>query len=330
MILFTLLTILRVAFVGDPQVDNEVELSYARHSVYAELQERRDLDLVVVLGDLVNENPSMVAPSEAMLDSLHCPWVRVHGNHDGKAVPADTSFVFRGLRLVLLNHEDSKVSDFVDSSGNGKTVVCWHYQYEDFPDTSGNVLYVYGHTHFVRRERVGKTESLGAGATCGTWWRGVKDAKGIPYAIMNCGAPRGYFVADLCLDGPDSDWCRLDYKCVGRPASEKLSVSVRDSLLMVNVYGGALDGRLQMRVRGRWIDIPRVDTIAPEVQDIIDHNNSLSREYRRAHRDEFIPMLRRTSPHLWAIPVGSLPSRLGFRYSDQSMRFKTKVGTSAR
>ena len=81
-ILLTLLTVIRVAFVGDPQVDNEQELSYARKSVYSELRSRHDLDMVVVLGDLVNDKVNLLAPSVASLDSLSVPWFCVPGNHD--------------------------------------------------------------------------------------------------------------------------------------------------------------------------------------------------------------------------------------------------------
>ena len=53
---------LRVAFVGDPQVDNEKELSYARRSIYDELRGRSDLDMAIFLGDLVNDDVSLLAP----------------------------------------------------------------------------------------------------------------------------------------------------------------------------------------------------------------------------------------------------------------------------
>ena len=73
---------LRVAFVGDPQVDNEKELGYARRSVYRELRERSDIDLAIFLGDLVNDDVALLAPSRASLDSLPYPWACVPGNHD--------------------------------------------------------------------------------------------------------------------------------------------------------------------------------------------------------------------------------------------------------
>ena len=77
-----LLSIFTVAFVGDPQVDNATQLDYARRSVYRELRERKDLDLVILLGDLVNDKTELLAPTVATLDSLPCPWLAVPGNHD--------------------------------------------------------------------------------------------------------------------------------------------------------------------------------------------------------------------------------------------------------
>ena len=124
---------LRVAFVGDPQVDNETELGYARKSIYRELRERKDLDLVVILGDLVNDDVRLLEPSKATLDSLPCPWTVVPGNHDrdyyipkkGRIISIDgkvdekrprdmatftrvfggpdTTFVLGGIRFVMMD-----------------------------------------------------------------------------------------------------------------------------------------------------------------------------------------------------------------------------------
>ena len=98
--LFILLTIFRVAFVGDPQVDNATELGYARKSIYKELRERKDLDLVIVLGDLVNDDTSLLNASTASLDSLSCPWLAIPGNHDRNVYRAEKG---RGRDLVDWN-----------------------------------------------------------------------------------------------------------------------------------------------------------------------------------------------------------------------------------
>lgn len=60
--------VLRVALVGDPQVDNPVEMGYARRSIYRDLRGRRDLDLCIFLGDLVNDNMSLLPESLSVIE----------------------------------------------------------------------------------------------------------------------------------------------------------------------------------------------------------------------------------------------------------------------
>ena len=74
--------VLRVALVGDPQVDNPVEMVYARRSIYRDLRGRRDLDLCIFLGDLVNVNMSLLLESLSVMDSLPFQSFMVPGNHD--------------------------------------------------------------------------------------------------------------------------------------------------------------------------------------------------------------------------------------------------------
>ncbi|MGN0188594.1 MAG: hypothetical protein ACI395_03685, partial [Candidatus Cryptobacteroides sp.] len=65
---------LRVAFVGDPQVDDSLELGFARRSIYRELMQRKDIDLAVFLGDLANDDTSMLPATRQTLDSLPFKW----------------------------------------------------------------------------------------------------------------------------------------------------------------------------------------------------------------------------------------------------------------
>lgn len=347
-----LLSALRVAFVGDPQVDNPAELEYARKSVYSELRNRNDLDLVVVLGDLVNENPSLIVPSEASLDSLGCPWARVNGNHDGPCPVSDTTFIQGGIRFILMNNvrlrrrkdyegglrEDQKI--WLDSlmhsvPEDAKIVFCTHIPVSQSKGRDSlsnimarhrNVLFVCGHTHSVDRKILGRgVEEVQAGASCGSWWRGRKDSLGIPYALMNCGAPKGYFVADFhsCA----RRWYSLDYKCIGREASERCSVTQVDGKLYVNVYGGSREGRVSVKLPGRpWMEVPHCYVVAPEVRAVIDADSSVTRECRKARKEEFIPLRRLSSPHVW-VADRNVPASTGkkcrLRYRDGSMTFQT-------
>jgi len=333
---------LRVAFVGDPQVDNEVELDYARRSVFRELRERRDLDLVVVLGDLVNENAALMEPCARSLDSLRCPWVCVRGNHDNPAeqfsrevCAPDTSFVMGGVRFICIDDINGWEGELPD---DGYNVVCAHIPFSygasldslaSVLSSKKNMLMVFGHTHQVRRRMIGGVEELVAGASCGSWWRGVRDSSGIPYALMNCGAPRGYFVADFKAGA--GSWYKLSYKAVGRCDQASVGYSADSTSVLVNVYGGSEEGSVSVRYPGShgWVEASRVDAIAPEVQAVIDWNYSHDRTYRKEHKEEFIPMRRLSSPHLWDVPAPSASlsgKRISVRYKDPSMGLKQTLG----
>jgi hypothetical protein len=387
--------VLRVALVGDPQVDDSTEMGYARRSVYRELCGRRDLDMCIFLGDLVNDNMSLLPESVGVVDSLPYQCFMVPGNHDRDVYRApksssyrprdlstwrkvvgyvDTSFVRGNVRFVLMNNvrpSDSGMTDYVggftdrqkhwlDSVLNrgigepsGKksfraernpalTILATHIPFSQMkgrdsvlaliPDIS-RLLFVSGHTHSVSRDD--SLRELIVGAACGSWWRGVKDSDGIPYALQSCGAPRGYFVADIYRNGTYD----LSYKCIGRPASDQLSVWAVPSdstgsscRLYINVFGGSSDGIVRISGLGRrTCTCERSQMAAPEVEQVIRLNASRSRDYRKAHRDEFIPLRRKPSPHLWQtvdlIP-GPLPAYVNVIYRDAHMRIRQRVQMS--
>lgn len=384
--------VLRVALVGDPQVDDSTEMGYARRSVYRELRGRRDLDMCIFLGDLVNDNMSLLPESVGVVDSLPYQCFMVPGNHDRdvyrgpkssiyrrrdlstwrKAVCyVDTSFVRGNVRFVLMNNvrpSDSGMTDYVGgfterqkhwldsvlNRGVGETrgrklsrvcgtpaltILATHIPFSQMkgrdsvlaliPDIS-RLLFVSGHTHFVSRDD--SIPELIAGAACGSWWRGVRDSDGIPYALQSCGAPRGYFIADIHRDGTYD----LSYKCIGRPASEQLSAwavpndsAGRSYRLYINVFGGSSDGIVRISGLGRKIySCERSLMAAPEVEQVIRLNASRSRDYRKAHRDEFIPLRRKPSPHLWQttdLISGPLPAHVNVIYRDAHMRIRQRV-----
>lgn len=440
--------VLRVALVGDPQVDNPVEMGYARRSIYRDLRGRRDLDLCIFLGDLVNDNMSLLPESLSVIDSLPFQSFMVPGNHDRDVYRGakssgsmsrprdlstwrklvgyvDTSFVRENVRFIMMNnvrHAAAGMTDYVGgftekqkhwldsvlvtdvarggkmSSGSvdrsrrpsrGKvtpalTILATHIPFSQMKGRDSvlalipehtRILYVSGHTHFVSRDD--SIPEVIAGATCGSWWRGVKDSDGVPYALQSCGAPRGYFVAEISRDG---DY-RLRYRCVGmddevsvwgvrvecegavRPEDnivmgkdESEGVTVKEGggvyRLYINIFGGAPDGVVRVRGGRRWRIVSRGNGVhdgadaqgfsrkkrdlvcerstktAPEVEQVIEFNASMSRDYRKSHRDEFIPLRRKPSTHLWQTTdfvSGPLPVYVNVVYRDSHMSFRQRV-----
>ena len=440
--------VLRVALVGDPQVDNPVEMGYARRSIYRDLRGRRDLDLCIFLGDLVNDNMSLLPESLSVIDSLPFQSFMVPGNHDRDVYRGakssgsmsrprdlstwrklvgyvDTSFVRGNVRFMMMNnvrHAAAGMTDYVggftekqkhwldsvlvtDVARGGKmsrgsvdrsrrpsrgkvtpalTILATHIPFSQMKGRDSvlalipehtQMLYVSGHTHFVSRDD--SIPEVIAGATCGSWWRGVKNSDGVPYALQSCGAPRGYFVAEIRRDG---DY-RLRYRCVGMDdevsvwgvreecegavmpednivmgKGESEGVTVKEGggvyRLYINVFGGAPDGVVRMRGGRRWRIVSRGNGVhdgadaqgfsrkkrdlvcersaktAPEVEQVIEFNASMSRDYRKSHRDEFIPLRRKPSTHLWQTTdfvSGPLPVYVNVVYRDSHMRFRQRV-----
>ena len=446
--------VLRVALVGDPQVDNPVEMGYARRSIYRDLRGRRDLDLCIFLGDRVNGNMSLLPETLSVIDSLPFQSFMVPGNHDRDVYRGakssgsmsrprdlstwrklvgyvDTSFVRGNVRFIMMNnvrHAAAGMTDYVggftekqkhwldsvlvtDVARGGKmsrgsvdrsrrpsrgkvtpalTILATHIPFSQMKGRDSvlalipehtRILYVSGHTHFVSRDD--SIPEVIAGATCGSWWRGVKDSDGVPYALQSCGAPRGYFVAEISRDGDYS----LRYRCVGmddevsvwgvrvecegavRPEDnivmgkdESEGVTVKEGggvyRLYINVFGGAPDGVVRVRGGRRWRIVSRGNGVqvddgsdspdvfmesprrkrylvcerstktAPEVEQVIEFNASMSRDYRKSHRDEFIPLRRKPSTHLWQTTdfvSGPLPVYVNVVYRDSHMRFRQRV-----
>ncbi|MGN0189205.1 MAG: calcineurin-like phosphoesterase C-terminal domain-containing protein, partial [Candidatus Cryptobacteroides sp.] len=206
-------------------------------------------------------------------------------------------------------------------------------------EKAGRLMPVFGHTHTVSRHTLktpsgSQTEILVAGASCGSWWRGVRDKDGIPYALQNCGAPRGYFIADFKGNG---DYA-LRYKCVGRPEDElcsayaSMSVPSDSTLLTVNVFGGSTDGILEMKASGLkgWIPFSMQGVTAPEVLEVIEFNRRAAKEERKKNKRDFIPLRNMKSPHVWSAVIASpgeslIGKRVKVRYRDTHTSFTSSV-----
>ena len=178
----------------------------------------------------------------------------------------------------------------------------------------GDVLAITAHLHQVARffhESDGlRIHELGAGATCGFWWVGEKDADGVPTALQQEGTPRNYFMIDF----NDRDY-RLRCKAIGRDAHQQMNIYVtgidsldthlRDlkdvpsGLLTMTVYGGCDSTRVRCRLDGgEWQKCQKQMMIAPNVARIREMN--LIGQYPTLY-NRVNPMRRRDSHQLWTL-----------------------------
>ena len=113
---------------------------------------------------------------------------------------------------------------------------------------------------------------------------------------------------------------------------DRASATIVDStahIVAVNIFGGSEDGRVEYRSAGsrKWQEASKSERIAPEVVKVSDWNHSKTKAYRKAHKEEFIPMILRPSPHLWEITdsTSSHGSVVRIRYKDAHMKASMKV-----
>ena len=103
----------------------------------------------------------------------------------------------------------------------------------------------------------------------------------------------------------------------------------RSYRLYINVFGGSSDGVVRISGLGRkTYSCERSLMAAPEVEQVIRLNASQSRDYRKSHRDEFIPLRRKPSPHLWQttdLISGPLPAHVNVIYRDAHMSIRQRV-----
>lgn len=161
------------------------------------------------------------------------------------------------------------------------------------------VLFLSGHTHTVNRYFFDSIQyhELGAGATCGNWWRGEKNAEGIPDALMQCGAPRGYFVVSFDKDG---DY-EFKYKAVGEDAAKQVRLYVDDGKLVANVYGGSDSTTVRLNVdNSGWQDMIQVRRVDPWVDQLVDMYKSKVYPTQGNTRN---PLGKRESSHVWEMTV---------------------------
>ncbi|WP_407067674.1 calcineurin-like phosphoesterase C-terminal domain-containing protein [Marilutibacter alkalisoli] len=153
------------------------------------------------------------------------------------------------------------------------------------------------------------------GATCGSFWSGVKDADGIPDTTMSDGTPNGHARMQVAADGGYS----LQWKVARRGPQEGLSDAMALHAPKVlrrgawpgfgvhaNVFMGDADTRVEFRIDGgAWEPMQHVVKPDPRILaiNVADDASATLRGYDRAPE-------AKPSPHLWRaalptdLPVG--------------------------
>lgn len=180
-----------------------------------------------------------------------------------------------------------------------------------------HVLVLSAHSHAQRHvfhgaadgwQGVAPLHEYNVGATCGSYWSGVKNAAGIPDATMADGTPNGYAVLTV---RPGGDYA-LAWHNARDPADTQIGLHAPKVLrrgaypawhVYANVYMGMGDSRVEYRVDdGEWKPMKKVLQPDPALlaENMRDDAAEALRGYDRSPEAE-------PSHHLWR---AALPTRL--------------------
>ena len=142
---------------------------------------------------------------------------------------------------------------------------------------------------------------------CGSWWRGRKDERGIPHAMMSDGGPNGYSVMEF-----DGTKYSLDFFAASRPANYQMNIYAAEAIkqpdtasasMVVNVFAASERARVVARLAdqgdGAWEPLERFSAADPAFLAEAEREAS-------AGKIDWEPLPKpQVTPHLWR---GKLPT----------------------
>jgi hypothetical protein len=172
-----------------------------------------------------------------------------------------------------------------------------------------------GHTHtqyhnyYERTTQQTDIHELVCGAVCGSWWQGAHDLRGVPFAMMYDGTPKGYWFMNV--EGMNR---QFEYKVSGAPASKQINIWVPEinewdtSLNELNepyVYANvfAADQYTKVEVsfdQDVWYSMDKFEGIAPELKRFYKLQELGRYESQNLSK---MPKPTETSHHLWRLKI---------------------------
>ena len=178
-----------------------------------------------------------------------------------------------------------------------------------------NVLFLTAHAHtqrhFFHDAKDGwkgkmPLHEYNVGAACGAFWSGMKDAVGIPDAVMQDGTPNGY----ARLSWNDSTTPKLSWQVARAVSDKQIQLFAPKALryraypglgIFANVFMGMSNTPVEFRTDGgEWKPMVRVETLDPSIVEIniADARSEQLRSYDLM--SEATP-----SQHLWRAAIAT-------------------------
>lgn len=170
-------------------------------------------------------------------------------------------------------------------------------------------LSVAAHTHFQEHRFLGKADGFERDephhhvvnvTTCGSWWTGAPDWRGVPHTTGRDGAPNGYSIFSF-----DGNQYRIEYRSADGGPEHQMNIHAPDTLtpgdatfkVYANVFGGSERSTVEVKVGdGAWTPMTKVLEPDPAYAAAFEKDKTLTAPFRPLSG----PM---QSPHLWSFTV---------------------------
>ena len=177
-----------------------------------------------------------------------------------------------------------------------------------------DVFLACGHTHtqyhnYFKRASLSSIHELVCGAVCGSWWQGVHDIRGIPFAMMDDGTLKGYWFMDV-----EDNNRHFNYKVSGAETSKQINIwvpevnewdtalnTLNEPYVYANVF--AADDYTTVEIsfdNGAWQPMEKHLGIAPELKSF--YKKQLLGRYK-GQKISKVPNPNISSRHLWKIKI---------------------------
>ena len=276
----------------------------------------------IVLDDILYPNP---VTGKGYLGGLREDQLRFVQN-DLKYVNTDQLIVI-SMHIPLFDKQDNDAFRETDRQQLYSLL-------KDYP----NVLVLSAHTHIQSNNFIWKANGLdrakpiheyNVGTTCGDWYSGTLNAKGLPTAIMRDGTPQGYAILNI-----KGNQYTLDYKAAGQPDDYQISIYNPKvvpykgrwitSGIYANFFMGTENDIVEYRVdEGAWNKMTKIDDYDPAYYRYMQ-NWDYSDEVKPVRR----PSNAQRCRHLWRANIPSTLSvgehRIEVRATDMFGRVFTQ------
>ena len=325
-----------VGAIGDIQVDNADELSYAAKSIFSELNNRNDIHFNLMLGDLVNDKVSLLPIMREMMDQLPSSSWTLVGNHDrnvdnpmfmndafNRVNGADNySFNYGKAHFIILNNVfatdkksyEGRINDkqlqFLRNDlsyvSKEKTIVISQHipmvatknnkEVLELVKDYANVLILSGHTHTVSRHFF-KYPNIQELGVGATCGNWWRGEKDID-GVPNAIMQCGTPRGYFVVNFEDNKYS-FRYKGVGLDDNKQMALTTDSNRIIVNVFGAGDSTDVSIKINdAEWVKMNRRKDVDPTVLNIVELNHA---KVYPTKGNTLNPLRKRNSSHLWEI-----------------------------